>query len=413
LRPSAGKFTGPHIVVVDTSSIGGTLLMRIAQIAPLFERVPPKFYGGTERIVSYLTEELVRRGHEVTLFASGDSRTSAKLVGCCETALRLNPLVIDAVPYHIIMLEEVRRRLDKFDILHFHIDFLHAPLVHDFSHRTLTTLHGRLDLPDLSPFYSVFTQLPLVSISSDQREYLPHVNWVGTVPHGIPADLLPFRPNPTGRYLAFLGRISPEKRPDRAIEIAARTGLPLKIAAKVDRADQTYWDEEIRPMIHAHSNVEFVGEINEHDKARFLGEAAALLFPVDWPEPFGLVMIEAMACGTPTVAFGCGSVREVLEDGVSGFIVDTVEQGTLAVRRIANLDRAKVRSEFERRFTAGRMADCYLEIYDKLLHARSPLEVGEVNGKRMPQPLDDAIVGELPPTAVLPAGRGLDERSVS
>lgn len=400
-------------MVVDASSISGTLLMRIAQIAPLFERVPPKFYGGTERIVSYLTEELVRRGHEVTLFASGDSQTSAKLVGCCETALRLNPLVIDAVPYHIVMLEEVRRRLDQFDILHFHIDFLHAPLVHDFSQRTLTTLHGRLDLPDISPFYGVFTQLPLVSISSDQSRYLPDVNWVGTVPHGIPADLLPFQPNPTGRYLAFLGRISPEKRPDRAIEIAARTGLPLKIAAKVDRADQTYWDEEIRPMIQAHSNVEFVGEINEHDKARFLGEAAALLFPVDWPEPFGLVMIEAMACGTPIVAFDCGSVPEVLEDGVSGFIVDTVEQGALAVRRIANLDRAKVRSEFERRFTAERMAGCYLEIYDKLLNARSPLEVGEVNGKRMPQPLDDAIVGELPQTAVLPAGRGLDERSVS
>ena len=400
-------------MVVDASSISGTLLMRIAQIAPLFERVPPKFYGGTERIVSYLTEELVRRGHEVTLFASGDSQTSAKLVVCCETALRLNPLVIDAVPYHIVMLEEVRRRLDQFDILHFHIDFLHAPLVHDFSQRTLTTLHGRLDLPDISPFYGVFTQLPLVSISSDQSRYLPDVNWVGTVPHGIPADLLPFQPNPTGRYLAFLGRISPEKRPDRAIEIAARTGLPLKIAAKVDRADQTYWDEEIRPMIQAHSNVEFVGEINEHDKARFLGEAAALLFPVDWPEPFGLVMIEAMACGTPIVAFDCGSVPEVLEDGVSGFIVDTVEQGALAVRRIANLDRAKVRSEFERRFTAERMAGCYLEIYDKLLNARSPLEVGEVNGKRMPQPLDDAIVGELPQTAVLPAGRGLDERSVS
>jgi glycosyltransferase involved in cell wall biosynthesis len=387
--------------------------MRIAQIAPLYESVPPKLYGGTERIVSYLTEELVRRGHEVTLFASGDSRTGAKLVSCCEMALRLNPLVMDAVPYHVIMLEEMRQRRDKFDILHFHIDFLHAPLVRDFSHRTLTTLHGRLDLPDLPAFYRVFPRLPLVSISADQRGYLPHVNWVGTVPHGIPADLLQFQPHPTGGYLAFLGRISPEKRPDRAIEIATRTGLPLKIAAKIDRADQTYWNEEIRPMIQAHSNVEFVGEINEHDKARFLGEAAALLFPVDWPEPFGLVMVEAMACGTPTIAFGRGSVPEVLEDGASGFIVDTLEQAVLAVRGIASLDRAKVRSEFERRFTAERMAGCYLEIYDKLLNAPAhPAEVGKVNGKLMPQPVDDAIVAELQETAVLPARTGVDERSV-
>lgn len=384
--------------------------MRIAQIAPLYESVPPKLYGGTERIVSYLTEELVRRGHEVTLFASGDSRTAAKLVSCCETALRLNPLVMDAVPYHIIMLEEVRQRRDKFDILHFHIDFLHAPVVHDFSHRTLTTLHGRLDLPDLPPFYRAFPRLPLVSISSDQRGYLPHVNWVGTVPHGIQADLLPFQPHPTGGYLAFLGRISPEKRPDRAIEIATRSGLPLRIAAKVDRADQTYWNEEIRPMIQAHANVEFVGEINEHDKARFLGEAAALLFPVDWPEPFGLVMVEAMACGTPTIAFGRGSVPEVLEDGASGFIVDTLEQAVLAVRQIASLDRAKVRGEFERRFTAERMAGRYLEIYDKLLNA--PADPVEVNGKLMPSPVDDAIVAELKETAVLPARRGRDERSV-
>jgi glycosyltransferase involved in cell wall biosynthesis len=399
--------------VVDTSSIRGILLMKIAQIAPLYESVPPKLYGGTERIVSYLTEELVRRGHEVTLFASGDSRTGAKLVSCCETALRLNPLVMDALPYHVIMLEEVRQRRHKFDILHFHIDFLHAPLVHEFSHPTLTTLHGRLDLPDLPAFYRVFPRLPVVSISSDQRRYLPHVNWVGTVPHGIPADLLAFQPHPSGGYLAFLGRISPEKRPDRAIEIATRTGLPLKIAAKIDRADQAYWNEEIRPMIQAHSNVEFVGEINESDKARFLGEAAALLFPVDWPEPFGLVMVEAMACGTPTVAFECGSVPEVLEDGASGFIVDTLEQAVHAVRQIASLDRAKVRSEFERRFTAERMASCYLEIYDKLLNAPADLaEAGIVNGKLMPQPADDAIVAELQETAVPPACRGLDERSV-
>jgi glycosyltransferase involved in cell wall biosynthesis len=387
--------------------------MRIAQIAPLYESVPPKLYGGTERIVSYLTEELVRQGHEVTLFASGDSRTAAKLVGCCETALRLNPLVMDAVPYHVIMLEELRQRRDQFDILHFHIDFLHAPLVRDFARPTLTTLHGRLDLPDLPRFYRVFSELPLVSISRDQRGYLPDANWIGTVPHGIPADLLRFQPNPTGRYLAFLGRISPEKRPDRAIEIARRTGLPLKIAAKVDRADETYWKEEIRPMIHAQPNVEFVGEINERDKARFLGEAAALLFPVDWPEPFGLVMIEAMACGTPVIAFKCGSVTEVLEDGASGFVVDTIEEAVLAVRRIASLDRATVRSEFERRFTAERMAGYYLEIYDKLMSAGAePTQLGKVNGKLMPPPLADTIVAERPETSLLPARRGLDERSV-
>jgi glycosyltransferase involved in cell wall biosynthesis len=387
--------------------------MRIAQIAPLYESVPPKLYGGTERIVSYLTEELVRQGHEVTLFASGDSRTAAKLVGCCETALRLNPLVMDAVPYHVIMLEELRQRRDQFDILHFHIDFLHAPLVRDFARPTLTTLHGRLDLPDLPRFYRVFSELPLVSISRDQRGYLPDANWIGTVPHGIPADLLRFQPNPTGRYLAFLGRVSPEKRPDRAIEIARRTGLPLKIAAKVDRADETYWKEEIRPMIHAQPNVEFVGEINERDKARFLGEAAALLFPVDWPEPFGLVMIEAMACGTPVIAFKCGSVTEVLEDGASGFVVDTIEEAVLAVRRIASLDRATVRSEFERRFTAERMAGYYLEIYDKLMSAGAePTQLGKVNGKLMPPPLADTIVAERPETSLLPARRGLDERSV-
>jgi glycosyltransferase involved in cell wall biosynthesis len=346
--------------------------MRIAQIAPLYERVPPRLYGGTERIVSYLTEELVRQGHEVTLFASGDSKTSAKLVRCCDMALRLNPIVRDPLPYHVIMLEEVRQRADEFDVLHFHIDLLHAPLVRDFADRTLTTLHGRLDLPDLSPFYGVFRDLPLVSISNDQRKYLSHANWVGTVHHGIPRNL-PFQPNPAEGYLAFLGRIAPEKGPDRAIEIAARSGMPLKIAAKVDRVDQSYWEEKIRPMVQAHSNVEFIGEIDEHDKAKFLGDAAALLFPVDWPEPFGLVMIEAMACGTPVIAFGRGSVTEVLEDGTSGLIVDTVEQAAAAVSKIASLDRAKVRAEFERRFTVERMAHDYLEIYRALASMRAPV----------------------------------------
>jgi glycosyltransferase involved in cell wall biosynthesis len=344
--------------------------MRIAQIAPLYERVPPKFYGGTERIVSFLTEELVRQGYDVTLFASGDSQTSAKLVSCCELALRLNPQVQNALPYHMIMLDEVRRRIDQFDILHFHIDLLHAPLVCGLADRTLTTLHGRLDLPDLKPFYAMFRDLPLASVSNNQRQYLDDVNWLGTVYHGLPRNLLPFRRDADG-YLAFLGRIAPEKRPDRAIEIAARSGLPLKIAAKVDRVDQGYWETTIRPMIMAHPKVEFLGEIGESDKARLLGGAAALLFPIEWPEPFGLVMIEAMSCGTPVIAYHRGSVAEIVQDHVSGFIVDTLEEAVDAVRRAVNLDRAEVRAEFERRFTAERMARDYVNIYRELLSARA------------------------------------------
>ena len=343
--------------------------MKIAQIAPLYESVPPKYYGGTERVVSYLTEELVRQGHDVTLFASGDSKTAAKLVRCCDMALRLNPIFSDPLPYHVIMLEEVRRRADEFDVLHFHIDFLHAPLVQDFAWRTVTTLHGRLDLPHVVPFYHLFRELPLVAVSSDQRKYLHSANWIGTVHHGLPCDLLPFRPKASGGYLAFLGRIAPEKRPDRAIEIAVKAGMPLKIAAKVDRVDQAYWDEKIRPMVKANANVEYLGEIAEHEKADFLGQATALVFPVDWPEPFGLVMIEAMACGTPVIAFRCGSVPEVVENDVSGFVVETVDQAAAVVARVASLDRAKVRAGFEQRFTIQRGARGYLEIYNELIRS--------------------------------------------
>jgi glycosyltransferase involved in cell wall biosynthesis len=345
--------------------------MRIAQIAPLAESCPPRLYGGTERIVSYLTEELVHQGHDVTLFASGDSRTAGRLVRCSDMALRLNPAVKDMSPYHLIMLDEVRRCADYFDVLHFHIDLLHFPLIRPFAARTLTTLHGRLDLPDLKPFYAAFPEMPLVSISDDQRRPLPPLNWIATVPHGLPRNLLPFMAVPRGDYLAFLGRISPEKRPDRAIEIAARARLPLKMAAKIDKTDSAYWSEVIAPLVAANRNVEFLGEIGEHEKADFLGNARALLFPIDWPEPFGLVMIEAMACGTPAIAFCHGSVPEVIEDGVSGFVVRDVDEAVSAVRRVRELDRAAVRQAFESRFTAARMAMDYVEIYRRLSGVRT------------------------------------------
>ncbi|WP_322990763.1 glycosyltransferase family 4 protein [Hoeflea sp.] len=341
--------------------------MKIAQIAPLAERVPPKLYGGTERIVSYLTEELVRQGHDVTLFASGDSVTSAKLVRCSDMALRLNPAIQDPTPYHVMMLEEVRKRADDFDILHFHIDLLHFPLISTFAGKTVTTLHGRLDLPDLKPLYTAFPNIPLVSISNDQRRPMPPVNWAGTVYHGLTSDVLPFTGTPGDGYLAFLGRISPEKRPDRAIEIAARAGMKLKIAAKVDKADEASGQNQIAPLVSKPDNVEYVGEINETQKADFLGNARALLFPIDWPEPFGLVMIEAMACGTPVIAFECGSVPEVIDDNVSGFIVHDLDEAVDAVGKLDQFDRRTVRGSFDKRFTAARVANDYVEIYRSLI----------------------------------------------
>jgi glycosyltransferase involved in cell wall biosynthesis len=348
------------------------LSMKIAQIAPLAECCPPRLYGGTERIVSYLTEELVRLGHEVTLFASGDSRTSARLISTCDIALRLNPSVRDQLPYQMMMLEEVRRRAGEFDVLHFHVDLLHYPLAAAFADKMVTTLHGRLDLPDLKPFYSYFQGFPVVSISNHQRNPMPPVNWAGTVYHGLPEAILPFNAEPAD-YLAFLGRISPEKRPDRAIAIAARAGIRLKIAAKIDKVDEVYWNTLIAPMIEAHPNVEFIGEIDEHRKAEFLGNARALLFPIDWPEPFGLVMIEAMACGTPVIAFRGGSVPEVIDDGVTGYVVKDIDDAVGAVEKIGSLDRTAVRAVFERRFTAERMAKEYLEIYRNLPGARRAL----------------------------------------
>ncbi len=340
--------------------------MKIAQVAPLHESVPPKLYGGTERVVSYLTEELLRRGHDVTLFASADSVTAAELVAASPRALRLDPAVKDATPWHMILLDQLRERADEFDVIHFHTDLWHLPLARMLDVPALTTLHGRLDLPDLDPFYRHFEGHPLVSVSDSQRAPMPPVEWAGTVYHGLPSGLLPFRSHPRGGYLAFLGRISPEKRPDRAIDIAVRAGMQLKIAAKIDEGNPAYWEEKIRPMVAAHDNVDYVGEIDEAAKADFLGDAAALLFPIDWPEPFGMVMIEAMSCGTPVIAFDRGSVPEVIEDGVSGFVVNGVEDAVSAVRKLPQLNRQTVRRRFEERFTAARMARDYERIYESL-----------------------------------------------
>jgi glycosyltransferase involved in cell wall biosynthesis len=343
--------------------------MKIAQIAPLYEAVPPKLYGGTERIVAYLTDALTDLGHDVTLFASADARTRATLVPVRDQAIRLDPAGLKSdLAAHLTMLHEVRRRADEFDILHFHVDLLHFPMFEDMADRTVTTLHGRLDLKDLPAAYWRWPGFPLVSISDHQRRPLRFARWLGTVQHGIPASLLPFSPRPAGGYLAFLGRISPEKRPDRAIEIARRVGIPLKIAAKVDYADRAYFANEIRPLLDD-PLIEYIGEIDDRHKAEFLGNAIALLFPIDWPEPFGLVMIEAMACGTPVIAWPCGSVPEVVEDGVTGRIVDSEEAAAAAVEQVAHIDRRRVRSIFERRFSAEVMAQRYTDLYLRLLRS--------------------------------------------
>jgi glycosyltransferase involved in cell wall biosynthesis len=371
--------------------------MRIAQIAPLFESVPPRLYGGTERVVSWLTEELVRQGHQVTLFASEDSITSAELVPCTARALRLDPDVRDAIPHQMIMLDKVRERADEFDILHFHSDYLHFPLFRSERGRTLTTLHGRQDLPDHMRFYRRFSDMPLVSISNAQRSPLPGANFVATVYHGLPLDLHAPSFNPKGGYLAFLGRISPEKRPDRAIAIARAAGLPLKIAAKVDKADDAYFRGVIAPMLNG-PEIEFIGEINENAKSEFLGEAAALLFPIDWPEPFGLVMIEAMACGTPVLAFRCGSVPEIVEDGLTGRIVSDVGEAVRALPGLLKLDRKAIRARFEERFSSARMATEYGLIYQRMLRRLPTPDSGYRHSPRVRPPSMDRAP-EAPPTA--------------
>jgi glycosyltransferase involved in cell wall biosynthesis len=340
--------------------------MKIAQIAPLIESVPPRLYGGTERIVSYLTEELVQMGHDVTLFASGDSLTSANLVACAPMALRLDRQVHDTIPHYMLMLDRVRQAAHNFDILHFHVDFLPFPLFRAIARRTVTTLHGRQDLPDLPSFYTAFHDMPLVSISDAQRLPLPKVNFAATILHGLPLEL--HRPtfDPRGGYLAFLGRISPEKGPERAIQIARTMGIPLKIAAKVDIVDEAYFRECVAPLLSG-PGVEFIGEINDRQKSQFLGEALALLFPIDWPEPFGLAMIEAMACGVPTLAFRRGSVPEIIDEGVTGVIVDGIEQAAAALPRVLRLDRRAIRRRFEERFSAALMAKNYVNLYRSLL----------------------------------------------
>jgi glycosyltransferase involved in cell wall biosynthesis len=343
--------------------------MRIAQVSPLTEAVPPKFYGGTERVISWLTEELVELGHEVTLFASGDSTTRAKLQAMWPKALRLDGSVRDPNALHMSMIEQVCRRSQEFDIIHFHLDYYPFSLMSRQAVPFVTTLHGRLDLPEHQPVFETFAAAPVVSISHSQRRPIHSANWVGTVHHGLPRTLLtpqPVKPS----YLAFLGRISPEKRVDRAVRIAQRCGLPLKVAAKVDRVDQDYFDDEIRQLFEL-PFVEYIGEIADHQKAEFLSGAVALLVPIDWPEPFGLVMIEALACGTPVIAYNRGAVPEIVEDGVTGFVVEDETSAVGAINHLPRLSRAAVRQRFEQRFTGRRMAEDYLSIYRQLIRQKS------------------------------------------
>ena len=344
--------------------------MKIAQVAPLYESCPPKLYGGTERVVSYLTEALVRAGHEVTLFASGDSETSAELHAVCPQALRLIDGYDSSLAFHVVQMNRVMAQADDFDVIHFHTDFLHFPFFNlDRPARTVTTLHGRLDLLELPLVFGEFPHKAVVSISDDQRRPLPWLNWRSTVYHGLPVENFTIGAG-SGGYLAFLGRICPDKRPDRAIDIARRVGLPLKIAAKVDKADTVYFEEVIRPLLRD-PLIEYIGEIGEAEKSRFLGNARALLFPIDWPEPFGLTMIEAMGCGAPVIAYRHGSVPEIVEDGVTGFIVGGEQEAADRMDAALSLDRDRVRARFEQRFSVERMMRDYLNVYMALAEETS------------------------------------------
>lgn len=342
--------------------------LKIAQVAPLYESVPPKLYGGTERVVSFLTEELVRRGHDVTLFASGDSVTRAKLISPCAKALRLDQECVDQMAHHILLLQLVQDEINNFDVVHYHIDYLHFPLSRFSIIPHVSTLHGRLNIADLKRLYEVYHDMPVVSISDSQRKPLPAINWVGTVYHGLPEGLL--QPNYSeGKYLAFLGRISPEKGIEKAIEIAIKCGVKLKIAAKIDRSDHEYYENHVSNLMD-HPLIEYIGEVGEEEKSQFLGEAIALLFPINWQEPFGLVMVESLACGTPVIAFNHGSVPEIIEHGRTGFIVENVEQAVRAIQNISLLDRRECRAEFEERFSVGRMAQDYVKIYHELVEQK-------------------------------------------
>ncbi len=335
--------------------------MKIAQVSPLFESVPPKAYGGTERVISYLTEELVRQGHEVTLFAAGDSVTAARLISVAPNAMRHDAANHAWLAYHTMQMDVVGQLADSFDVIHFHTDYMQFAMTRMLRTPHVSTLHGRLDLSELTPLYQHFSDVPLVSISDNQRTPLPWVNWRKTVYHGLPPDLYKFAPE-SGGYFVFIGRISPEKRVDRAIEIAKRCDIPLYIGAKIDKADEAYFNACIKPLLQ-HPLVQYLGEINQREKHELLGHASALLFPIDWPEPFGLVMIEAFSCGTPVIAYPHGSVMEIMEDGVTGFVVHDQEDAVRAAKKIHSIDRKGCREAFERRFTVARMAENYLHVY--------------------------------------------------
>lgn len=339
--------------------------MKIAQVSPLFESVPPKGYGGTERVIAYLSEELVRQGHEVTLFASGNSSTSARLVSAVEESVRPEPQDNSWLAWHMIQMSQVREMAEEFDVIHFHTDCLHFPMVEKWRMPHLTTVHGRQDLPGLQSLYRHFNSIPLVSISNSQRQPLPWANWWETVHHGLPRDL--YAPSDGhGNYFVFIGRMSPEKRVDRAIDIAQRCGMRLYIAAKIDKGEQTYVNEHIKPLLQL-PNVEYIGEIGDREKRELLGSATALLFPIDWPEPFGMVLIEAFACGTPVIAYRHGAIPELVEEGVNGFLATNQDDAVRAAERIASIDRKACRATFERRFTSEHMANNYVAVYERAI----------------------------------------------
>lgn len=365
--------------------------MRIAQVSPLWESVPPKLYGGTERIVSYVTEELVRQGHDVTLFASGDSRTAARLEAICPQALRLNTGIFNRDAPMIMLQERAMGAAGDFDVIHSHLDFLGFPLARRNAVPVVTTLHGRLDLPELEPVFREYAEMPLVSISGAQRIPLPRANWQATIHHGLPRDLYSFHPQSEG-YLAFLGRISPEKRPDHAIALAKLTGIPLRIAAKVDPADEQYYRREIEPLLD-HPLIEFLGEISDAEKNDFVGNALALVCPYDWPEPFGLVLIEALACGTPVLAYRRGSIPEVIDHEVTGFVCETLTEMAEAVGQLSLIDRRRCRSAFEERFTADRMARDYVALYERLIAQKSVPVSPRISSKTSRQPIEDPSSG--------------------